>query len=312
MKISHYHLYEYFLRENIINVFDCTESDEKCTDYKDNALKILCRIMNLNTKQNVAKSAAESKKKNYWLFKSFHPYTVFRNNCACCVIMQILKCTSLFGISEIIDDKHRRQYYLSLYLRLFHELPVENFDDSITIHKGEMTLDIILEIKRFCNVMSNKLNDDQKAKQILMSYTNCGICKKKIVPYDFKETDEVEFAKKSMLINIHDCLEEEFKIYELHCDCFKLFHGKCCSEELLGLICNNCGVTHRAEYCYVCGDLDYIKTHREVSVIVNNDTKDQHEEGTVDECEQAVNLTNLLVNSIEITDQHADHFESVD
>jgi hypothetical protein len=92
----------------------------------------------------------------------------------------------------------------------------------------------------------------------------CHACNKKVVPHHVTDSFEVELAKKSVNMSVDDCIRQEFTVHELHCDCFKLFHAKCYPTELLGTICLDCKVRYRADYCYVSGDLEYIKTTNEL------------------------------------------------
>jgi hypothetical protein len=262
----HYHLYEFNIIHNMINIYDCTDSNEKCCDYIGNAFKIISTLMQIKAKQKVARTAEDIKKKNYWLFKSFHPYTVFQNDCACCVIMQILERIGLYCFNKKII---RRRYFISKYLRLFSDIKVENLTVSDTIYE---TSNAILEMKRFGSIMSNNLDDDKKAKQIVLNNIQCYLCKTKIVPYELNNSDECELTKKSIGMSVDDCIKDEFTIHELHCDCFKLYHKKCYPASLLGSMCKDCGVCYRAEYCYVCGDLEYVKENQEESKAVDEDS----------------------------------------
>lgn len=262
---NHYHLYEYIVTNKTINVYDCTDSTDDSCDYKYNAMSILRRLLDIKKILKVSSTREEAISGNYWFIEFINPYTVYKNDCACCVLMEILLCKSFFGLSERIVEEKRRQYFVNKYLRLFTELKVHDLNVNDPIQDNVTTTDIIVQLKKYANIMSANLTDSKKLKKVLKKYMKCHVCKKKVVPHHLKNSFEMDSTKTPVSISIDEIICQDFTVHELHCNCFKFFHGRCYQEQILGTICSDCGVCYRADYCYICGDLKYIKTQQEPS-----------------------------------------------
>ena len=85
--------------------------------------------------------------------------------------------------------------------------------------------------------------------------------------------------------------DEEFTVHELHCNCFKLFHGKCYNKSLLGKTCLDCGKYYFADYCYVLGEL--------VNITCNETHDEEFISTTYDAIVELNNINNITKPSVD-------------
>ena len=89
--------------------------------------------------------------------------------------------------------------------------------------------------------------------------------------------------------------DEEFTVHELHCNCFKLFHGKCYNKSLLGKTCLDCGKCYDADYCYVLGEL--------VNISCNETHIEEFITTTIDANVELNNINNITKPSVDLLDR---------